>query len=123
MKAIVFEKYGPPDVLKLKSVEKPQLKANEVLIKIHASSVVAGDCEMRGFTFPMWFWLPLRLYAGVFKPKRVQVLGQEFAGVIEAVGSDVKGFKKGDQVFGPSDTGFGCHVEYKCFNTASGTLC
>ena len=118
MKAIVFEKYGPPGVLKLKELEKPTPANNQVLIRIHASSVVAGDAEMRGFTFPMWFWLPLRLYAGAFKPKRVQVLGQEFAGVIEAVGSDVKGFKVGDAVFAPSDTGFGSHVEYKCFNTA-----
>ena len=96
MKAIVFEKYGPPDVLQLKEVDKPFPKDKEVLIKVHAATVTAGDCELRSFNFPhYWFWLPLRIYMGIRKPKR-QILGQEMAGEIVAVGKDVKQFKVGD---------------------------
>ena len=113
MKAIIWTKYGPPDVLQLKEVEKPTANDNEVLIKIVASSVFAGDCEMRRFDFPLSFWLPLRLMFGLFKP-RIKILGQELAGQIEAVGKEVKQFKKGDLVFAPTEASFGAYAEYIC---------
>ena len=112
MKAIVFTKYGPPDVLQLKEVEKPTPKDDEVLIKIRAATVATADCEVRSFTFPLWLWLPMRIMFGVMKP-RIRILGQELAGEIEAVGKDVKRFKKGDQVFAPIN-GFGAHAQYIC---------
>jgi len=114
MKAIVFTKYGPPDVLQLKDVEKPTPKDDEVLIKIHAATVATADCELRSFTFTLWLWLPLRIMFGVIKP-RIRILGQELAGEIEAVGKNVKGFEKGDQVFAPIN-GFGAHAEYICLS-------
>ena len=114
MKAIVYTKYGPPDVLQLKEVEKPAPKDNEVLIRTRAATVIAGDSELRSFTFPIWFWLPLRIYAGLTKPKRVNILGQELAGEIESVGKDVKRFKPGEQVFAATEIGLGAYAEYKC---------
>ena len=114
MKAIVYTKYGPPDVLQLKEVEKPTPKDNEVLIRIYAATVIAGDCELRCFKFPIWFWLPLRIYIGLIRPTRVNILGQELAGEIESVGKDVKLFSKGDQVFVATEIGCGAYAEYKC---------
>lgn len=76
MKAIVYTTYGPPEVLQLKEVPKPVPKDDEVLIRIYATTVLAADCEFRSFTFPLWFWLPLRIYAGLIRPKRVNILGQ-----------------------------------------------
>jgi len=113
MRAIIWPKYGSPDVLQLAEVQKPIPKDNEVLIKIVAATVFAGDCEMRGFDFPISFWIPLRLMFGLWKP-RVKILGQELAGEIEAVGADVTQFKKGDQVFAPTDRDFGAYAEYLC---------
>lgn len=114
MKASVFESYGGPEVLKLKDVPTPVPKDNEILIKVHASTVIAGDCELRGFTFPAWFWLPLRLYVGLFRPKRVKIPGQEVAGDIAAIGKNVTDFKVGDQVFASTGPTFSGHAEYKC---------
>jgi 2-desacetyl-2-hydroxyethyl bacteriochlorophyllide A dehydrogenase len=113
MKAMVWTKYGSPDVLQLQEVKKPVPKDNEVLIKIFASTVTAGDCEMRSFKFPIWFWLPLRLYFGIIKP-RIKIQGQELAGEIEAVGAAVTQFKKGDSVFAPTQMNLGAHAEYIC---------
>ena len=113
MKAIVYTRYGSPDVLQLKEVEKPTPKDNEVLIRTYAATVIAGDCELRSFKFPLWFWLPLRIYMGVIRPRK-KILGQELAGDIESVGKDVKLFSKGDQVFAATDVGFGAYAEYKC---------
>jgi len=90
MKAIVWKKYGPPNVLQLQEVEKPTPKDNEVLVKIYAATVTKGDCEVRSSKFPLWLWLLMRIYIGLRKPKRVTILGQEFAGEIESVGKDVK---------------------------------
>ena len=85
MKAIVWTKYGSPDGLQLQEVEKPTPKDNEVLIKIHAASVTAADCELRSFKGFTALWLPLRIYIGFFKPTRIKILGQELAGEIESV--------------------------------------
>ncbi len=112
MKAIVCTKYGPPDVLQLKEVEKPVPKDNEVLIKIHATTVHIADTKIRGFTFPAPFWLPMRIMVGFIRPRR-KILGMELAGEIESVGKDVKLFKKGDRVFAYG-FGMGTYVEYKC---------
>ena len=114
MKAIVWTKYGPPDVLKLKEVEKPSPKNNEVLIRIVATTVTAGDCEARSLNFPLFLSLPMRLYVGLTKPKRITILGQELAGEIESVGKEVKLFKEGDQVFAATGFSMGAYAEYIC---------
>src|SRR4030067_3501740 len=114
MKAIVHTKYGPPDELQLKEVEKPIPKDNEVLIKIYATTVTTTDCNVRNFTFvPGSFRFPARMIFGFRKP-RINILGVDFAGEIEAIGKDVKQFKEGDQVFGSSGSKLGGHAEYKC---------
>ncbi len=115
MKAILHTKYGPPDELQLKEVEKPVPKDNEVLIKIHATTVTSSDCNLRNFTFvPKLFLIPARLFmCGVFRP-RINILGIDLAGEIEAVGKDVNRFKEGDQVFGTPEPALGAHAEYIC---------
>ncbi len=115
MKAIVCTKYGPPEVLHLKDVPKPSPKDNEVLIKIHVSTVTSGDVFIRSSTFAPWFWLPARIMYGLTRPTK-PIPGDELAGEIEAVGKDVTLFRKGDRVFGlPWGTSFGgTNAEYKC---------
>ena len=106
MKASIYTRYGPPEVLKLIEVPKPIPEANEVLIKIYATTVNRTDC---GFRSAQYFIS--RFYSGLFRPKN-KTLGNEFAGVIEAVGKNVTSFKSGDKVFGYNDTRFGAHAEY-----------
>ncbi len=111
MKAIVYTKYGPPDVLELKEVAKPIPKDNEVLVRVYATAVTKYDCWTRSCTAPTGFWLPMRIASGLRKPKKT-ILGTELAGEIESVGKDVKRFKEGDQVF--AFTGDGTYAEYIC---------
>ena len=113
MKAVVCTKYGPPEVLQLKEVDKPVPKDNEVLIKVFAATVGCEDPMIRSFTFSPLFWLPLRVAFGFIRPKKT-ILGSELAGEVEAVGKDVRQFKKGDQVFGVDLKGLGAYAEYKC---------
>ena len=115
MKAIVYTEYGAPDVLHLQEVEKPTPKASEVLLKVHAATVTAGDVNMRGFTFvpPGYGFLP-RLMFGLRRPRK-SILGIEAAGEVEAVGSAVTLFKPGDQVFGSNAVRLGAYAEYVCW--------
>lgn len=121
MKAVVYTAYGPPDVLQLTEIDKPNLKDNEILIKVYATSVNIGDIWARNFraisprkfTMPLPLWLPSRIYFGFTKPK-INILGSEFAGEVESVGKDVKRFKSGDRVFGYRGQRMGANAEYLC---------
>ena len=114
MKAVVWTKYGPPDVLQLKEVEKPTPKDNEVLIRVYATTVTQGECEMRDLKFPFLFRFVIRIGLGFKKPKKITILGQELAGKIEEVGKNVKLFKQGDQVFAATGFKLGADAEYIC---------
>jgi NADPH:quinone reductase-like Zn-dependent oxidoreductase len=116
MKAAVYERYGPPEVVQIRAIDKPVPKDNEVLIRVIATSVTIGDTIMRSFKLPIPRWQQLfaRLYLGIRKPKRT-ILGMELAGEVEAVSSAVTRFTPGDQVFGSTfSVNFGGHAEYKC---------
>ncbi|HHL0973131.1 MULTISPECIES: NAD(P)-dependent alcohol dehydrogenase [Bacillus cereus group] len=113
MKAIICTKYGPPNVLQLQNIEKPTPKKNEVLVKIHATSVSTGDCRIRSFNSPLLFWIPMRIILGFRKPRK-PILGVELSGEIEDIGSDVTQFKKGDPVFALTELNLGGYAEYTC---------
>ncbi|MDO6808934.1 NAD(P)-dependent alcohol dehydrogenase [Zobellia galactanivorans] len=114
MKAVIYEAYGPPNVLTLKQVEKPIPKDDEILVKIYAATVTSGDARLRSSDFPPLFWLPARLIFGLFKPKK-KILGHELAGVVEEIGKGVTRFKVGDSVFGTTTMlSKGSYAEYIC---------
>jgi NADPH:quinone reductase-like Zn-dependent oxidoreductase len=121
MKAIQFTQFGPPEVLHLTEIEKPTPKENEILVRIFAASINVGDLWARNFKYisprkfsmPFLLWLPSRLYFGISKPN-IQILGSEFAGQVEAVGSAVKRFQPGDAVFGYRGQAMGANAEYLC---------
>ena len=129
MKAVICTRYGPPEVLQLKEVEKPVPKDNEVLIKIHASAVTASDCIIRSFSmpgdpkFPMKqiMGLMMRFYVGFTKPKK-SILGLVLSGEIESTGKDIRLFQKGDQIYGFTGYSFGAYAEYTCLTEKESTL-
>lgn len=113
MKAILCTAYGPPEVLRLVDLPKPTPKANEVLVKVKASTITFGDCELRNLTLPAWTRLPVRLMLGYQKPRRF-IPGMEYAGVVEATGSNVSTLHPGDAVFGSTGMAMGGNAEYVC---------
>jgi NADPH:quinone reductase-like Zn-dependent oxidoreductase len=110
MKAILYERYGPPEVLEIREIPKPTPKDHEVLVKVHATTVTAADWRLRSLSAPRGFGLLMRLALGPSRPRR-PILGAELSGEIEAVGRAVSRFKVGDQVFAGV---LGSYVEYKC---------
>lgn len=115
MKAIITTQYGPPEVMIIRDVEKPVVKDHEVLIKIKAIAVTSGDCRIRAFRIPKWyFWVPMRVALGLFKPRK-PIQGLWLAGEIKTTGSAVTKFKTGQHVYGRT-TGleFGANAEYIC---------
>jgi NADPH:quinone reductase-like Zn-dependent oxidoreductase len=115
MKAVVCTGYGPPEVLRMQDVEKPRPASNEVLVKVHATTVSMGDHRIRSFTVPSAAWLPARMALGIRRPRR-NILGIELAGEVEAVGENVRRFQKGDRVFAATLQGFGAYAEYRCIS-------
>jgi NADPH:quinone reductase-like Zn-dependent oxidoreductase len=120
MKAIVCTKYGPPEVLRLKEVEKPSPKNDEVCIKIHATAVTASDTYIRGYKIPLRFRIPMRIMLGLTKPRK-PIIGLVLAGEIESAGKNIKRFKTGDQVYGLTGFGLGAYAEYKCMKEKDST--
>lgn len=114
MQASIYQAYGPPDVLQLKTVEKPAPKANKILVRVHAATVNRTDCAMlQAKPFIM------RFFTGLFKPRN-PILGTDFAGAIEAVGAGVTGFNVGDRVFGFDDNGLSSHAQYLTIDAGKG---
>lgn len=113
MQAMVYTRYGAPEVVQLREVAKPTPKANEIRIRVLATTVTSGDRRLRSLDMPLGFGLLSRLIFGVLKPRN-PVLGAELAGDVEAVGKNVSKFKVGDQVFAMDGFGMGCHAQYKC---------
>ncbi len=120
MKAVVWTKYGSPDGLKLAEIEKPIPEADEILVKVHATTVTAGDCEMRRLQLPLMLSFPMRAFTGLIRPKRISILGQELAGEVVAIGDKVTSYKVGDQVFGTTGFKFGAYAEYICLPAEPG---
>lgn len=116
MKAAVYRAYGPPEVIRIEDIPKPVPRDDDVLVRVHAATVGTWDSEARRFSFPTWFWLPLRIAMGIRTP-RWPVLGQELSGEVEAVGKDVTRFAPGDEVFASVGLGFGAHAEYVCVSS------
>lgn len=122
MKAILYQQYGPPDVLQMADIAKPIPKPNEILIKTYATTVTSGDWRVRSLTVPAGFGWMTRLVFGVSRPRQ-PILGSELAGVVESVGEAVSRFKVGDAVFAFSDARMGCYAEYKCMPQDGAVAC
>jgi NADPH:quinone reductase-like Zn-dependent oxidoreductase len=121
MKAIICTKYGPPEVLQIKEVDKPMPKEDEVLIKIHATAVTASDLYIRGsLILPLRYRILMRLFLGISKPRR-SINGLVLAGKIEAIGKQIKRFKVGDHVYGLTGFDLGAYAEYKCMKEVDST--
>ena len=120
MRAIICTRYGPPEVLQLREVEKPTPKDDEVLVKIHATAVTASDIFIRGSQIPIQFLIPMRLYIGLTRPRK-SIIGLVLAGEIESIGKDVERFRIGDQVYGLTGFGLGAYAEYKCMKETDST--
>ncbi|WP_458126171.1 NAD(P)-dependent alcohol dehydrogenase [Paenibacillus sp. Z3-2] len=118
MRAIICTKYGSPDVLQLKDVAKPSPRDHEIQIKIYATTVTSGDCRVRSFNSPFLYWIPMRLFLGIRKPRN-SILGVELAGEVTAMGKEVKRFKLGDQVYALNGMRFGAHAQYICLSEAA----
>lgn len=121
MKAVICTKYGPPEVLQIKEIEKPSPKQNELLVKIFATTVHIGDTKIRRLepgmgTFKDFFIKPLMRIMVGFNGPRKKILGMEFSGEVEAVGKDVTRFKVGDPVFASTEFRFGAYAQYLCIN-------
>jgi NADPH:quinone reductase-like Zn-dependent oxidoreductase len=112
VRAVVLTAYGPAEGLELQEVDKPVPGPGEVLVRVHAATVTAGDSELRTSALPWLFWVPLRLWMGLVRPKPNTVLGMEVAGVVDSVGEGVERFGPGDEVFGATGLGFGAYAEY-----------
>jgi NADPH:quinone reductase-like Zn-dependent oxidoreductase len=112
LKAVVYRRYGPPDVLRIENIARPRVGANDILVRVQAAEATKGDCEMRSFRFPVkWFQIPLRLAIGVFRPRK-SVLGGYFAGEVAEVGAGVRNFEVGQRIFGASKLLLGAYAEY-----------
>jgi NADPH:quinone reductase-like Zn-dependent oxidoreductase len=122
MKAVMWTKYGSPDGLQLREIEKPVPKDNEILIKVRAATASQADTEFRRLKLPLPFAIPLRLYLGLIKPSRVTILGTEFAGEVVSTGKDVTGHKPGDQVYGYTGLRMGTYAEYLCLTETPSAL-
>jgi len=122
MKAIIWTKYGSPDGLQLREVEKPSPKDHEALIKIHAATASRADTEFRRLKLPFLFAIPIRLYLGLIRPTRIKILGTEFAGEVAATGKDVTQYQTGDQVYGYTGLGMGTYAEYMCLSEKPSAL-
>lgn len=118
MKAVIWTAYGPPEVLQIQELEKPTPKDNQVLIKVWATTVETGDCELRRYQLHNGFYMLFRPYFGLFRPSRVKILGQQLSGVIEAVGKDVTRFTPGDAVLAGVES-MGTTAEYICLDENS----
>ncbi|HSP46721.1 MAG TPA: NAD(P)-dependent alcohol dehydrogenase [Clostridiaceae bacterium] len=113
MKVIRCTGYGPPEVLEYGEADKPVPRDNEVLVRVFATTVTAGDSEIRSFRFPVLLWLPMRLFMGIIRPRQpIRVM--ECSGVLEAVGKNVTRFREGDSVFADTGMSFGAYAEYVC---------
>lgn len=116
MRAVVHTRYGPPEVLKIREVEKPVPVGDRLLIRVHAATVHTGDCEIRRFQVMPFFWVPLRLLWGVRQPRGTKILGQEVAGVVQAVGENVTRFKPGDEIIATTGMGMAGYAEFVCLS-------
>jgi NADPH:quinone reductase-like Zn-dependent oxidoreductase len=112
VKAIIYERYGPPEVMRVAEVPRPEPGDDEVLIRVRAAEATKADCELRAFRFAVsWFWLPLRLGFGVVRPRR-QILGNYFAGEVVELGTGATRFSVGDEVYGGLGLHMGAYGEY-----------